>query len=89
MTTSKTEKKKKNETNKPHSIHFFLFMFQIAFLVQLRCMKCKHIWISPFGRSHVSSPYLAQIVVDRPLKPKIIDLDNWCPLWALVTQKSY
>jgi hypothetical protein len=45
-----------------HFVHFLLFMFQIAFFVQLRGMSSKHVRISSFRVSKVSSPYLAQIV---------------------------
>jgi hypothetical protein len=53
---------KKGKTNLYHLRHFSLFKFQIAFLVQLRCMSSKHIPISLLGGSHVSSPYLPQIL---------------------------
>jgi hypothetical protein len=54
--------KKKGETNLHHLRQFMLFTSQNALLVQLRFMSSKHIPVSLFGESHVSSTYLEQIV---------------------------
>jgi hypothetical protein len=49
-------------TNIHYLLHFFLLKFLIAFLVQLSSMSSKHIRISSFGESQVSSPHLAPTV---------------------------
>jgi hypothetical protein len=66
---------RKGETNLHHKRHYLLLKPQNVFLVEQCFMANKYLRISSLGDNYVSSPYLAQIVVDGPNKHKTLDLE--------------
>jgi hypothetical protein len=76
-----------NETQNTWFAHLHkLFTSQNVFLVQLCFMTSKHIRICLFGDSLVSKHYLVQRVCRSTNQTlKILDLDNWCLLWAQIS----